>query len=204
MYANPSLPVHALTSPSLGPSTGLSEALFRATASLASLPYLLLHPHHISGLWLLHAVPAPRTPFPPPLLCKLLPIPLGISTRDSSFLKPPHHCKQRWTCPPSSTSNTPTESSYTPAILWPGVVCWSLSQTQMPACSLSLTPAWIVHAQPVIGAQHLLQLFLAKEEKSPHLGSLTQPWASRGGGPWRLRVRQPPAPLILHLLPLLL
>ena len=45
----------------------------------------------------------------------------------------------------------------------------------MPACSLSLTPTWIAHAQPVIGAQHLLQLFLVKEEKSPHLGRLTQP-----------------------------
>lgn len=199
MYVNPSPPVHPLTSPSLGPATGLSEAPFRASASLASLPSLLLHPHHISGLWLLHAVPAPTMPFPLPLLCQLLPVlwesaPVPLPTaagRDGRALPP------KLATPPLSPIRAP-------AILWPGIVCWSLSLTQMSACSPSLTPAWIAHAQPVVGAQHLLQLFLDKEEKSPHPGSLTQPWASRGSGPQRLRGRQPPSPLILRLLPLLL
>ena len=199
MYVNPRPPIHPLTSPSLRPETGLSEALFRASASLASLSYLLLHPHHISGLWLLHVVPAPTMPFPPPLLCQLLPIlwesaPAPLPTaagRDGRALPP-------------ILATPPLSPIRAPAILWPGSVCCSLSLTQMSACSPSLTHAWIAHAQPMIGAQHLLQLFLDKEEKSPHPGSLPQPWASRGSGPQRLRGRQPPSPLILRLLPLLL
>lgn len=105
---------------------------------------------------------------------------------------------------PPMLATPPLSPVRAPAVLWPGIVCCSLSLTQMSACSPSLTPAWIAHAQPMIGAQHLLQLFLDKEETSPHPGSLTQPWASRGSGPQRLRGRQPPSPLILRLLPLLL
>lgn len=92
MYVNPRPPIHPLTSPSLGPATGLSEALFRASASLASLPYLLLHPHHISGLWLLHACGSCSYNAIPTTSALPTPArPLGISTS-----APSHRCRQRW------------------------------------------------------------------------------------------------------------